>query len=98
MLRHVVLIKLTEDATDSDRQAILDGLGSLPGIIPEIRSYSFGFDAGISAGNVELAIVGDFDDEAAYSTYATHDDHVAVIEQYIKPFVAQRTAVQFAVA
>jgi len=97
MMRHVVLLRLSESATESDRQAIVDGLESLPAIIPEIRSYSVGFDAGISSGNFDLAIIGEFDDEAGYKAYATQADHVAVIETYIKPFLTERSAVQYVV-
>lgn len=95
MLRHVVMIRLAEDATEADITAIVDGLGTLPGLVPEIRSYSIGRDAGISDGNFSLVIVGDFDDEAGYQAYASNADHVAVITKYIKPFLVERSAVQY---
>ena len=97
MLRHVVLLKFTDEATDADVQAIIEGLEGLPAIIPEIESYSVGVDAGISEGNVSFAIVGEFADAAAYEVYAQNSVHLDVIATRIKPFVAQRTAVQYEV-
>lgn len=95
MLRHVVMIQFTDETTDADIAAMVDGLAPMPDLIPEIRSYSIGRDAGISEGNFEMVIVGEFDDEAGYHTYASHPDHVAVIVEKIKPFIAQRAAVQY---
>lgn len=98
MLRHVVLIRLTEAASESDVSAIVENLRTLPAIVPEIRSYSVGTDAGVSEGNFDLVVVGEFDDEAGYRAYATNEDHVQVIETFIKPFVAERSAVQYTLA
>ena len=94
-MRHVVMIRLNETATEADVSAIVDGLGTLPDLVPEIRSYSIGRDAGISEGNFNLVVVGEFDDEAGYQAYAVNADHVAVINDYIKPFIAGRSAVQY---
>ncbi len=94
MLRHVVMIRLSAEATEADAAAIVDGLETLPELIPEIRSYTIGRDAGLAEGNFDLVVVGDFDDEAGYQAYATNADHVAVIQERIKPFLAERAAVQ----
>lgn len=95
MLRHVVLLTLTDDAPEGQRQLIIDELARLPGIIPEMGSYSVGADAGVSPGNADLVVVGDFDDVDSYQTYATHADHVDIITTHIKPWLAQRSAVQY---
>ena len=95
MLRHVVMMRLTDEATEADRAAIVDGLRALPDLIPEIRSYSVGTDAGLAEGNFELVVVGDFDDDEGYTAYATNADHQAVIALRIRPFLAERAAVQY---
>lgn len=95
MLRHVVLLQFTEEAQADDIQAIIDGLESLPAVIPEIASYSVGTDLGMFEGNASFAIIGDFADEAAYHVYADNPVHLQVISDKIKPFIAQRTAVQY---
>ena len=95
MIRHCVLLKWRDDATAEQRHAVLDGLTALPGLIPEIRAYTFGADASLVTGNHDLAVVADFDDAAGFHTYATHPDHVRVIDERIKPILAERVAVQF---
>lgn len=94
MLRHIVLLDLTDAAGEEELAAIESGLGGLPSVIPELLAYSVSRDIGISDGNATLAIVGDFADEAAYRTYAEHPVHLEVIAEKIKPFVQGRSAVQ----
>jgi Stress responsive A/B Barrel Domain len=98
MFRHVVLLRLVPEATAEQRQAVLDGLATLPGQIPELRSYVFGPDAGVNEGNFDLAVVADFDDVDRYRVYATHPVHLAVIAERIRPILADRAAVQYVVA
>ena len=94
MIRHCVLIDLDDAATDADKQAMIDGLRALPGIIDEIRSYTVGIDLGLVKGNASLTVVGDFDNEADFRTYAGHPEHLRVIADYIKPFITGRSAAQ----
>lgn len=95
MLRHVVLLKFVDEATQEQRQAVLDGLATLPSAIPAIRSYVFGLDAGIAEGNYDIAVVTDFDDAAGYRDYAVHPAHQQLIAERIRPILAARSAVQY---
>jgi hypothetical protein len=95
MFRHVVMMQLSETTTDADAQAIIDALRALPPLVPEIRSYSVGRDAGISEGNFDIVVVGDFDDEAGYRAYGVNADHQAIIVDLVKPAIAKRSAVQY---
>ena len=94
MIRHIVLLELTEGSTDADADAICDALSTLPGRISSIRSYVFGRDLGLAEGNVSLTAVADFDDLAGYEEYRDHDAHKEVIAEYIKPVLAARHAIQ----
>ncbi len=95
MLRHVVMMKFSDQATDADITAIVDGLEALPGIVPEIRNYSVGRDAELVEGNYQLVVVADFDDADGFAGYNSNADHVAVITERIRPFVELRSAVQY---
>jgi len=95
MFRHIVLLTLTEDAPETSRQAILDGLATLPGRIPSLRSYTFGVDAGINDGNADVVAVADFDDADGYLIYRDHEAHRQVVSDLIKPVLASRAAVQY---
>ena len=95
MIRHIVLLKLQDTATDADRAAILEGLATLPGRIPSLRSYVFGPDAGLAEAGADVAVVADFDDVAGYEQYRDHEAHLEVIAERIKPVLATRTASQY---
>lgn len=95
MLRHVVMFRWTADATDMQRAELRAALEELPALIPAIRAYHVGPDAGINAGNFEFAVVADFDDAAGYLAYRDHPDHQRVIAEHIAPIVEQRAAVQY---
>ena len=95
MLRHVVMVRLAEDMTDGQKEALRAGLGRLPEVIPEIRAYRFGEDVGLSEGNFDFAVTADFDDAAGYLTYRDNPNHRKLVSELMVPFVTQRAAVQF---
>lgn len=94
-LTHVAIFTWSAEATDARRAELCDGLAALPGLIPEIRSYRFGADAGLVPGNDEFAVVAGFDDAEGYRSYASDPHHVDVLERLLKPIVRTRHAVQF---
>ncbi|MEV4018519.1 Dabb family protein [Nonomuraea angiospora] len=94
MIRHIVLFTWTEAATDEQKETVTAELGKLPGIIPQLRAYTVGPDAGINQGNHEYAVVADFDDVDDYLVYRDHPQHQAVIAEHIRPILASRAAVQ----
>lgn len=95
MLRHVALFSWTADATDEQKQRVATELGTLPGLIPQIRAYEFGPDAGINEGSYDFGVVADFDDTGSYLAYRDDPRHRAMIEQHIAPIVARRAAMQY---
>ncbi len=94
MIRHTVLLKLTDSATNADTSAIIAALGTLPEQIPDIRDYRFGLDAGLAEGNYDVSVTADFEDPDGYMNYATHPAHLKVIEDHIAPVLAGRVAAQ----
>ena len=95
VIRHVVMFRWNDEATDEAKQAVVDGLAALPGVIPEIRAYAFGPDARLRDDNWDFVVVGDFDDAEAYLTYSNDATHQAVIAQHIAPNISERAAVQY---
>ena len=77
------------------RSALLEALGELPGLVPEVRSYSIGVDAGLGEGNFDLVVVADFDDTDGYAAYSANADHQRVLAELIRPILAERAAVQY---
>ena len=95
MLRHVVMVRLAEDMTDDQKEALRAGLGRLPEVIPEIRAYRFGADVGLNEGNFDFVVTADFDDAQGYLTYRDHPEHQQLVKGRLAPFVAKRASVQF---
>ena len=94
-MTHVVLFTWKPGTSDEQVDEVAQGLAGLPGLIPEIRSFRFGADAGVAVGNDRFAVVAEFDDVEAYKRYATDPRHRDVIQRLIKPILGTRHAVQF---
>lgn len=92
MFRHVVLLTVSEDA---DVERIVRELNGLTKVIPELLSYSAGRDAGMAAGNANIAVVADFLSVDDYVKYRDNAEHQRIIAELIKPFAKGRTAVQY---
>jgi len=95
VLRHVVCLTWTDDATPEAVAAVEAGLAELPARIPELRAYRFGTDLGLASGNADFAVVADFDDADGWRRYTDHPAHQAVLRDRIRPILASRVAVQF---
>jgi hypothetical protein len=96
VIRHVALFRWTPESTDDQRAAVASALVELPALIPELRDYRFGPDAGLDPGrNHDFAVVADVDSADAYRAYATHPAHVRVLTEVVRPIVAERVAVQY---
>jgi hypothetical protein len=95
VFHHTVQFIFPDATPPAVRAAIVDELRALPGRIPEIRRYAAGLDLGLRDGNAHLAVVAEFDDEAAYVTYRDHPAHRRVVAELIDPTGATRRAAQF---
>ncbi|GAB2853380.1 hypothetical protein GCM10027176_65140 [Actinoallomurus bryophytorum] len=94
--RHIALFQWREDATAEQKRTLEDRLNELPGVIPELRAYAIGGDAGVNDGNFDFAVVADFADRDAYLVYRDHPTHRKIIDECVTPIVAERRAVQYA--
>jgi stress responsive alpha/beta barrel protein len=97
MLRHVALFRFREDASPKAVAALDAGLRALPGVVPELRGFCCGSDAGLAEGTADYAVVADFDDEAGWRAYQAHPAHRRVIEELLAPVLDSRQAIQFAI-
>jgi hypothetical protein len=95
MIRHTVLFSWKPDATDEQKQRAATELAKLPSIVPSVRAFASGPDAGLAPGNFDFAVSADFDDEAGFFAYRDDPVHREVIQRYMLPITAQRAAVQY---
>jgi hypothetical protein len=95
MLRHVVLLRWTPEATGEQKERVLAELRKLPALIPSIRALELGPSAGINPGAFDFGLVADFDDADGYRAYRDNPEHRAIIDRLINPIAAQRASTQY---
>jgi Stress responsive A/B Barrel Domain len=98
MIRHVVTFRWKPETTADDIAAVEAGLRELPAAIPQIQRYTFGRDLGINDGNCQFAVVADFASTGDYVVYRDNLQHRSLIEERIRPHIAERVAIQFEVS
>lgn len=95
MINHIVTFRWKPDTTPEYLDEIRAALATLPGLVPEIKTYRFGSDVGASGqGNYDFAIAATFDSIEDWRAYDTNTDHEAV-RAIIRPAVAERGMIQF---
>jgi hypothetical protein len=95
MIRHVVVFTWLAEATAEQKAEAQAALVTLPPLMKGLRSYTYGPDLGLRAGNADFAIVADFDDLESYIAYRENPVHQDIITRLIVPIAAERRAVQF---
>ena len=95
MFRHVVMFKWVEDVDSAHVDAMAQALDALVSTVDEVMSYEHGPDLGISEGNFDYVIVGEYASADDYVVYRDHPEHQRIITELIKPYVASRAAVQY---
>lgn len=78
MLTHIVIWKYREDVSEREREEHVAQLRSLPHLIPEIETFSVGFDVLRLARSFDTGLVATFHDRAALEIYTNHPEHVKV--------------------
>jgi len=105
-VRHCVMFKLKDGQgdhpyiDDAAKEKMLTAGKELPALIgPDLKgpmSFTGGFDLGLSVGALSACFTVDFICREDYLVYAEHKAHVNFVSEYIKPFISERKAVQFA--
>lgn len=95
MFRHVVMFKWNDDVDEAHIEQTAAALTALAADMPQVRDYRHGRDLGITDGNFDYAIVGEYDSVDDYVVYRDHPDHQALIQKYIAGRVSARAAVQY---
>ena len=95
MIRHVVVFTWSPDADADRRAAIVEALRRLRRDVGGMTSLMVADDAGLSDGNADTVLIADFPDVEAYYRYAQDPVHLAVLAEHVRPWLAQRSAVQY---
>lgn len=95
MFRHVVLFRWKPEATTGQREETAAQIALLPSLVPSLRAFASGSDAGINEGNYDFAVTADFDDVAGYLAYRDDPRHREIVATYVAPILADRAALQY---
>ena len=95
MIRHVVVFTWS-DAADADRRtATVEALRGLREDVGGMTSFVVADDAGLTEGNAHHVLIADFPDVEAFRRYQQDPVHLAVIAEHVRPWLAQRSSVQY---
>jgi Stress responsive A/B Barrel Domain len=96
VITHVVMFRWKSDMPEGHVAVIAQSLDTLPPAIEAIRTYQHGADLGISAsGSADYVIIATFDSVDAWREYDAHPVHDAARAEIVRPWTAERWAVQF---
>jgi len=79
VIRHVVLWTFADAVPAAERDAILDAVRALQGVVPSLRALEVGPNVSPArAHGYTHVLLETFDDPAGLAAYAAHPDHVPV--------------------
>jgi hypothetical protein len=93
MIRNVVLVKLKAGAQPEQVERLSNELQGLqtPGLI----NLTVATNAGLREGNMDLVIVVDLEDEAAYKLYDEDPEHNRIRRDLVAPVVERMERIQY---
>jgi hypothetical protein len=91
VLHHIVSLRVPDPV---QAEELAHRLNALPGLIPEIRSYTAGTNVVEGPNNFEVGLHSTFDDVDALERYREHPAHQAVL-QLIREVSTERVAVDW---
>jgi uncharacterized protein (DUF1330 family) len=92
MLRHIVMVRFKENATEAERAAVYHAVDAFANL-PEVQSLNSGVNVGTGPNNHDFAVVMDFEDMDAFRRYMNSDAHQAYVAGPAKA-VAKLAAIQ----
>ena len=100
MVKHVILWTLKSEFSAEEKVNIKKGikenleglLGKIPGLL-EIKVIT----EGLPSSNAEVMLDSSFESAEALKVYATHPEHVAVADGFVRPYTATRACLDFEV-
>ena len=98
MLKHIVMLRLKENAEGADKaentQKLKELLEGLVGKIEELVKLEVGINIVEDADAPDLVLCTEFQSVGSLSRYAVHPEHVKVVD-FIKKVVEERRVVDY---
>lgn len=100
MVKHVILWKLKEELTDTEKEevkkGIKEGLEGLAGKIPGLVEVKVNIN-GLPTSTVDVMLDTTFINADALKAYSTNPLHVAIADGKVRPYTAVRSCLDYEV-
>lgn len=95
MVKHIILWKLKDEFNKEEiklqmKQRLEGLMGEIDGLL-EIKVQI----EKLESSNVDVMLYSAFTDEAALKNYATHEKHVFVADNFVRPYTETRSCIDF---
>ena len=101
MVKHIILWTLRPELSESEKSKIKADikreLEALKGQVPGLVDITVNIDNRLESSNCDLMLDSTLESPAALKAYATHPAHVHVADTYVRPYMVQRTCLDFEV-
>ena len=97
MIVHIVFFKFNEENKTSNIQKVKESLEALVEKIEPLKSMEVGVNFTDSPRAFDMSLYSTFETKEGLKTYATHEEHLKVLE-FIKTVVSETKVVDYEVA
>lgn len=98
MVKHIILWTLKEDLGGKSKaevkEGIKKGLEGLMGEIPGMIDIKVNIDP-LDSSNAEVMLDSTFESAEALKGYSVHPKHVTVADNFVRPYTATRTCMDY---
>ncbi len=95
MVKHIILWKLKDEFnTNEVKNRMKEKLEGLSGEIDGLLEIKVQTEK-LPSSNVDVMLYSAFTNEAALKNYATHEKHVFVADNFVRPFTETRSCIDF---
>lgn len=97
MIRHIIMLKIKDDATDEQIEAAFQGMKAIKEDQTQIRAFSIGKAQNKSSRKprYNVAMVMDFDNFDDLDRYNKSQAHDNAVQKYLVPIVEHITGVDY---
>ena len=96
MVKHVILWKVKDDVTESNKLNAKKALEDLKGKIDGLVDIKVNIHP-LPSSNVDMMLDSTFENEDALKAYATHPLHVAAADGFVRPITCVRSCMDYEV-
>ncbi|SFV56248.1 Stress responsive alpha-beta barrel domain protein Dabb [hydrothermal vent metagenome] len=94
MVVHIVMFKFKDENREKNIEIVSEMLNGLLSSVPTLKSMEVGQNFTDSDRAMDLSIITTFDDRDGLKAYATHPEHLKVVE-YIRQVVSESKVVDY---